>query len=146
MTTPAERARNYFDQTYNCSQSVFSAFTPLQGIDEKTALRLAAPFGGGFARQGHVCGAVTGALLVLGLTRGKEIPAGKGEIYTLSQEFIRRFEAKHGSLLCRSLIDFDISTPEGYQNASESGVFKKVCPRLIETAVEVVQEMLEPSG
>jgi C_GCAxxG_C_C family probable redox protein len=146
MTTPAERALSCFGQNFNCSQSVFSAFTPLHGIDEKTALKLASPFGGGFARQGHICGAVTGALLVLGLARGTEDPAGKGEIYRLGEEFLRRFEAKHGSLLCRALIACDISTPEGYQQAVASGVFKTICPDLVLDAVEITQSVLDATS
>jgi len=146
MTTPVERALSCFGQNFNCSQAVFSAFAPLYGIDEKTALKLASPFGGGFARQGHVCGAVTGALLAIGLARGTEGPAGKGDIYRLGQEFLHRFETEHGSLLCRTLIACDISTPEGYQQAVERGIFKTICPDLVRNAVEIAGSMLEAAA
>ena len=111
MATPAEIAGIVFSQNFNCSQSVFSAFAPQFGLDRETALKLASPFGGGVARRGEVCGAVTGALLALGLARGAQAPAGKEEIYRLSQEFMRLFEQKHNTVLCRDLIDCDLSTP-----------------------------------
>ena len=143
MPTPAETAVIVFSQSFNCSQAVFSAFAPQFGLDEKTALRLASPFGGGVARRGEVCGAVTGALLALGLARGADKPAGKEEIYRLSQEFMRRFEEKHGTLLCRGLIDCDISTPAGYQSATEKRVFTTICPILVRDAAEIAQALLE---
>ncbi len=101
MATIGEAAASIFGQNYNCSQSVFSVFATQYGLDEKTALKLASPFGGGVARRGELCGAVTGALMALGLVHGADKPAGKEEIYRLSQEFMRRFEEKNGSILCR---------------------------------------------
>jgi C_GCAxxG_C_C family probable redox protein len=143
MARPAEIASTVFSQSYNCSQSVFSAFSDQLGLDRETALKLASPFGGGVARRGEVCGAVTGALLALGLARGTDKPAGKDEIYQLSQEFMRLFAQKHKSILCRDLIACDISTPAGYQSASEKRVFKTICPLLVQDATEIVQKFLE---
>ena len=95
------------------------------------------------ARRGEVCGAVTGALLALGLARGAELPAGKEEIYRLSQVFMRLFEEKHNTVLCRDLIACDLSTPAGYQYATEKRVFTTICPVLVQDAVEIVQKLLE---
>ena len=142
MTTPAEIAVARFDDHFNCSQSVFAAFAPQYGVQEDLALKIASPFGGGMARQGHVCGAVSGALMALGLARGATTPAGKEKAYQLGEEFIQRFEVKHGTLLCRKLIDCDISTPAGWQIAQERGVFKTVCPVLVREAVEITQDLL----
>jgi len=83
MATPAEIAGSVFSQHYNCSQSVFSAFAEQLGMDQETALKLASPFGGGVARRGEICGAVSGALLALGLARGAQLPAEKEGIYRL---------------------------------------------------------------
>ena len=143
MATPAEIAVTVFSQNFNCSQSVFSAFAARFGLDRETALKLASPFGGGVARRGEVCGAVTGALLALGLARGAELPAGKEEIYRLSQVFMRLFEEKHKTVLCRDLIACDLSTPAGYQYATEKRVFTTICPVLVQDAVEIVQKLLK---
>ena len=143
MATPAETAVTIFSQHFNCSQSVFSAFAPQFGMDRETALKLASPFGGGVARRGELCGAVSGALLALGLARGAAVPAGKEEIYRLSKEFMRQFEQNHQSVLCRDLIACDLSTPAGYQAATEKGVFTSICPALVRDAVEIAQKLLE---
>jgi C_GCAxxG_C_C family probable redox protein len=143
MPTPAETAVTVFNQNFNCSQSVFLVFALEHGIDKDTALKLASPFGGGIARRGETCGAVSGALLALGLARGASEPAGKDEIYRLSQEFLRLFEQKHGALLCRDLVGFDARTPEGWQQARQAGKFTTVCPVLVRDAVEIVQSLLE---
>lgn len=133
-----------FGQNYNCSQSVFSAFAPQFGIPENLALKLASPFGGGVARQGHLCGAVTGALMALGAGRGADLPAGKEETYRLGQELLRAFESKHGTLLCRELIGFDLRTLQGWKQAKQKGVFTTICPGLVCDAVEITQELLKP--
>jgi C_GCAxxG_C_C family probable redox protein len=143
MTSPAETAALTFSQNFNCSQAVFSTFAPQFGLEKQAALKLASPFGGGVARQGELCGAVTGALLALGLAHGADTPAGKEEIYRLSQEFMRLFKEKHGTLLCRELLDCDTSTPEGWQKARETGKFTSICPILVQDAAGIVQALLE---
>jgi len=95
------------------------------------------------ARRGEICGALTGALLVLGLARGAQAPAGKEEIYRLSQECMHLFEDRHKSVLCRDLIGCDLSTPAGYRSATEKRVFSTICPVLVQHAVEIVQKLLE---
>jgi C_GCAxxG_C_C family probable redox protein len=143
MTDLPEAAVHCFSQHFNCAQAVFSTFAPQLGLDEVTALKLASPFGAGIARRGEVCGAVSGALLTLGLARGADTPAGKEEIYRLSQEFMRQFEEKQGTILCRELIGCDLSTPAGYQAATEKRVFVTICPALVREAAEIVQALLD---
>jgi C_GCAxxG_C_C family probable redox protein len=142
MDTPPEAAVNRFRQNFNCAQSVLVAFAPQLGIHESQALKLASPFGGGVARRGQTCGAVTGALMAIGLAQGADTPAGKEDAYRLGQEFLQRFESRHGSILCRELIDCDISTPEGRQQAREKGAFTTRCPLFVRDAAEIVQAML----
>ncbi len=66
----SERAIAYFKEGFNCSQAVFAAFAPQSGLEREMALRIAGTFGGGMGRLGEVCGAVTGALMALGLQYG----------------------------------------------------------------------------
>jgi C_GCAxxG_C_C family probable redox protein len=143
MDDPVEIAVTRFSENLNCAQAVFSAFAPRFGLDDKTALRVASPFGGGVARRGELCGAVTGALLALGLKDGAEVPAEKERIYQLAGEFLRRFEEKHGSLLCRDLLGCDISTPAGHQQAADRKVFVTICPALVREAAQITESLLE---
>ena len=142
MPDPIQVAEDRFNQGYSCSQAVFSAFSPQFGVEEDVALKIASPFGGGIAHQGEVCGAVLGALMVLALKFGTNGFPGQSQIYTVSQEFIHRFESRHGFILCRKLTSFDISHPQGLQAARDAQVFKKICPELVKTAAGIVQSML----
>ena len=142
MTEPIDIAIERFNGRYSCSQSVFSAFAPRYGLSDETALKIASPFGGGMARQGHVCGAVSGALMVLGLARGSADPQDKETIYQLSQEFMARFEALHTSMLCRELIGYDLSVPEQARAARDTGVTGQRCPAFVRSAAEILVELL----
>lgn len=142
MIDPLEVAVARFQQNFNCAQSVFVAFGPQLGLHQSQALKLTSLFGGGVARRGQICGAVTGALMALGLAQGADTPAGKEDAYRLGQEFLQRFESRHATILCRELIACDISTPEGRQQASEKSVFTALCPLFVRDAAEIVQSML----
>ncbi|MEZ0395960.1 MAG: C-GCAxxG-C-C family protein [Anaerolineales bacterium] len=142
MNNPSDRAADLFARGFNCAQAVFSAFAAQLGLDETAALRLASPFGGGMARRGEVCGAVTGALMAIGLARGASTPEGKEPTYLIGQEFMRRFEAQQGALACRALIGFDILQPEDRARARQAGVFQIICPALVRSAAEITAAML----
>ena len=133
---PIQTASDRFAQGFNCSQSVFSAFALQVGLSNETALKLSSPFGAGMARQGQVCGALTGALMVLGLQHGNVDPEGKEKTYQISEEFIRKFKERHGTILCRELIGYDISSQAGLQAARERHVFTTICPVLVKETAE----------
>lgn len=142
MADPIQTAQDRFAQGFSCSQSVFSAYASQLGLDDEIALKLASPFGGGVAHQGNLCGAVTGALLALGLARGHTTKDKKDDTYRLAEEFLRRFRERNSTILCRDLIGYDISTPPGLQAARDGKVFKTICPKLVKDAVELLGECL----
>lgn len=145
MTRQADVAVERFAEGFSCSQAVFGAFTPALGVPDDTALKIASAFGGGIARRGDVCGAVTGALMALGLARGHSDnqETSKSATYELVDEFLRRFQAAHASITCRELIGHSMDTPEGLQGARDAGVFKTVCPSLVADAAGLVASILE---
>ena len=126
---------------FNCAQTVFSLFATELGIDEKTALKIASGFGGGMACA-ETCGAVTGAYMVIGMKHGHSTsnPDDKARTKMLVRQFNEKFKQEHGSLICKQLTGFDISTPEGSTNASEAGVFQNKCPAFIKTACNILEE------
>jgi C_GCAxxG_C_C family probable redox protein len=136
-----ERALERFSQGYNCAQAVFSAFTPGSGLPEEAALKIAASFGGGISRTGGECGAVTGALMALGLRSGNtdaQDKEAKEQDYLRAQAFLEAFRQRHGSVLCRGLLGEDISRPEGLQAARAQNLFKERCPALVRSAAEIL--------
>ena len=72
-----ERAVRRFAEGFNCSQAILSAYAEHFGLEEETAMKVAAGFGGGMGRLGRTCGAVTGAFMETRLTRGGKSLAGQ---------------------------------------------------------------------
>ncbi len=133
-----DAALSFFAEGFACSQSVLLAFAPRFGLDPVVAARVASAFGGGIARQGGICGAVSGAAMVLGLHAGNataEDRPAKEAMYAAVRTLMAQFAEAHGSVECRRLIGRDMSTPEGYAAAREAGVFTRTCPAFVRTAV-----------
>ena len=137
------KAKTRFKEHFSCSQSVFSTLAPELGIDEATALKISSAFGGGMMRHGEVCGAVTGSLMSLGLKFGSASPDNEEKIREASQELMRRFKEKNGSLLCRELLGYHLMIPKEREEAKESGVFDSLCPLLVQNATELTEELLK---
>jgi C_GCAxxG_C_C family probable redox protein len=151
MSQVADRAEQIFAGGYNCAQAVLQACGEPRGLDSVTALKVAGPFGGGIGRSGGVCGAVTGAIMAIGLVYSKVNPqddATRDRGYELSRAFMERFTKKHGSIECRQLIGCDMSTAEGLAKAKELAVHKNVCPKFVRDAAEIGEELLaqEPAN
>jgi len=139
----AESARSYFQNGYNCSQSVLAAYAESLGLPEETAIRLATGFGIGLS-HGATCGAVSGAVMVLGLLHGGGGPDGgeaKQNVYAMSQEFMETFTERFGSTVCSNIIGCDPSTAEGLKKARDNGLFKTVCLEVVGRAAEILEEM-----
>ncbi len=140
----AEKAVDYYMHNFNCSQGVFTAFAAETGFDEKTALKIATNFGGG-ARKGELCGAVAGALMVLGLKYG-HCDSGdmdtKQRSYRISEEYLNRFIEANGSVVCRELLELDLTDPEDMKIIKEKNLFRTRCPELVRSAAEILEGLI----
>jgi C_GCAxxG_C_C family probable redox protein len=143
--TNGEKAVACFTQGFNCSQAILSTYGDARGLPRDTALRVASAFGAGMGRRGDTCGAVTGALMVIGLKYGHSTPedeAGKEKTYGLAAEFCRRFTSNHESIVCRDLLGCDLNTPEGLARAREDRLFELRCPIFVQTAAAILDDIL----
>lgn len=144
LESKAEKSENYFKNGFNCSQAVLAAFAEDLGLSEEMALKIATSFGGG-ARKGEMCGAVSGALMVLGLKFGNyhyNAPEEKANAYKIAEEFMNCFIEKNGTVVCRELLGYDVSKQEDMQKIKELDLFKSTCPKMIQCATEIVEQML----
>ena len=142
--THKEKALNYFEDKFHCSQSVLAAFADECGLTEEQALKLGACFGGGM-RHGEVCGAVTGALMVLGMLYGQCDASdleSRMRANKVNDEMMKRFREKNGTYICNDLLGCDISTPQGVQHALDNKLFVEFCPKMVESAVEILEEII----
>ena len=139
------KAVQYYEKGYMCSQAVFAAFAGDFGIIEKQALQIGACFGGGM-NKGEVCGACTGALMILGMKYGQfdlldTESRAKGS--AMAVRFLDEFAKRKGSYVCRDILDCDLRTEEGRNFARSNCLFKTICPEMVRTAAEILTEILE---
>lgn len=138
--THVEKAAAIFKEKFNCAQAVLGAYAEDFGMSEEEALRVAICFSGGM-RNAEVCGAVSGALMVIGLKYG-QVDDGKTVSYGKAVEFMDKFKKENGSYICKEILGYDISTADGMKNASEKNLFNDICPKMVESAVKILEEMI----
>jgi C_GCAxxG_C_C family probable redox protein len=145
----SQRALELFSQDYNCAQSVYAASATGKSLREAQRLALAAPFGGGVARQGELCGALTGALLALGETCGEAMAtdpvAGRDALYLQAQQLTDAFRTAHGAILCRELTGCALDTEAGRLSFKERGLHQNFCSKLVTFATEEVMRITAAS-
>ena len=140
-----DKALKIFSEGMHCSQSVLAAFAEECGITEETAFKLGSCFGSGM-RRGDVCGACTGALMVLGLMFGQEHIGDSDERQRsnkINDMMMDRFKQANGTCICNELLGCDISTPEGVQYARANNLFKDFCPKMVASAIEILEGIIE---
>jgi C_GCAxxG_C_C family probable redox protein len=143
-----EKAIALHKSGFGCAQSVASVFSEELGIDEITAQKMALGLGGGIGRQGEVCGALSGGVLVLGMKYGVNSMDGeankvaKERVYELDKEFTRRYKERTGAIRCNDILGFDMNDPAARADASARGVFATRCNKCIQDSVEILEEML----
>jgi C_GCAxxG_C_C family probable redox protein len=119
------------------------AFGEGLGLDEVTCAKVACAFGGGISHLGLTCGAVTGALIAIGLKYGGG-PEMKEATYKIANEFVERFTRLHGSINCTELIGYDLGNPEQLAEAREKAIFAVKCVKYVEDAVKILEEISRP--
>ena len=145
----AELALENFHAGCNCAQSVVRAFDDVleqQGIDPKTAARMAAPFGGGMGRLREECGAVSGMFLVLGLVEGYDDPEAyeeKKNLYEKVQQLASEFKDENGSLICRELLGLEAGPSEAApEKRTEAYYGSRPCAGLCASAARILETHL----
>ncbi len=131
------------DQKGSCSQAVFATYgehLSSSKVDFETGMKIASAFSGGIARTGSMCGALTGALMALGL---KYNDAEKfNQINVVAGKFLDEFESLNGSTICRELINHDLLTEEDLKQAFKTGAFDK-CTKYVEDAAKILDKILD---
>ncbi len=144
--TRIERAVSCFQQGFSCSQAILSIYGEAFGLDREMTLKISGGFGGGMGRMGGICGAVTGAFMVIGLKYGMtnvEDKTAKEKTYALVREFAGQFQLRNGSIVCKELLGYDISTPEGLKAINKNRLFTTLCPKFVQDSAELIEELLK---
>ena len=138
-----DKANELYEQGFYCSQAVFAAFAEELGLTEKQAFQVGSCFGGGMCK-GEVCGACTGALMVLGMKYGRYISDdwdSQKRANDIAEKFLEQFRMENGSYICSELLGCDIATVEGKAYAREKKLFSELCPRMVASAVKILEQL-----
>ena len=148
--TRREAAIANFKSGYNCSQSIVLAFEDMIPVDRSTLLKMASSFGGGMGRLREVCGSVTGMFMVAGFLYGYDGPETgkvKADHYARIQELARRFEEKHGSIVCREMLGLSVRHDSPIPEARTNEYYKKrPCAEIIGDAAEILEEFIKENN
>ena len=140
----SERAKELFLSGYNCAQSVLLSFADDLKFSKELAQKMAAGFGGGMGKTQETCGAVTGAIMVLGMLKGEEVNNNeelKTTAYVAVQDLTREFVAAYKTTKCRDIIGCDLNTPEGAEKFKEDKIMENLCAPCVEKAVQIVENL-----
>lgn len=143
MNKHEELALKYFNEGYNCAQSVFAAFHEEMGLDEKTAFKVSSAFGGGMGRLREVCGAVSGVFMVISYLYGyddaKDAEAKK-LLYSRVQALAEEFKKDYGTIICRELLE----SPFAKEAAPVPGSgHAGACFAFVQSAAKILSEYIE---
>jgi len=126
-----------------------SAFLETSDVDCDRLVRAATPFGAGIGRTNHLCGLVSGGVIVLGVAVGRNDPSdseAKEKAYAAVAEFLSSVETSQGSTLCQDILGSDLSTAEGRRAAETEGLFVKRCHAMSVEVAGILERLLERMG
>ncbi len=125
---------------FNCCASVLFAFQDKTNMPDELCYGISSGLGGGF-RIGAICGAVSGAVIVLGILHPhneRSGAEGKASNMKLTQEFQRRYAQREGATDCR-----DLKPVPAKHEVAYDGREMKNCDHYILAAIELLEEMIE---
>ncbi len=144
--TRAQKAKENFTSGYNCAQSVLLAFCDDVTVPSETLAQISLPFGGGMGRLRQTCGAVSGAVMAIGLLFPE---LSKTQSYELVQEFVRRFTAQNGSINCGELLsggNIKAETSPLPEARTAEYYEKRPCADLVYDGAEILEGLCRERG
>ncbi|MFO7595208.1 MAG: C-GCAxxG-C-C family protein [Desulfocurvibacter africanus] len=121
----------------NCAQAAWSGFAP----------RMASGFCSGVARTGGMCGALSGAIMALGLLHGRDSGQESLEaVYAMVQELVNEFQERFGAVTCAELTGVDFRTAEGQQAFRERNLKLGLCVPMARASAEMAQRLMDDFG
>jgi C_GCAxxG_C_C family probable redox protein len=142
-----EQAISYADQGFLCVESVLKALADMKGVESEYIPAIASGMAAGVARTSQICGAVSGAILGLGLWFGRsELVVGDRSPYWYSRLFLDRWMGVHSSSNCTELLGVDLDDPEEYEVFGSESMWENKCKLYIREATGLAYDVLVEEG
>lgn len=141
----ARTALNYFAQRFNCAEATLLGLVEAFELDRTNVPRIATAFGAGLGGRGDACGALSGALMALGLRFGREDPEdqdAKAALYVKARGLFEVFEARFDTTQCIDLTQCDFTTPEGIEKSRDLDLHNTLCPKFVEFAAREAAKLI----
>lgn len=128
-----EKTINYFKNGYSCSESIVKAAIE-EGLCPKELLSVATSFSGGIS-SGCLCGAISGAQIVLGYNFGRDNARGNDALARkYAAEFMQKFKDIFKTTCCRAL-------SAGFEHGTAE--CKEHCSKMVGCAVEILEDLVK---
>ena len=140
-----ETAKANFSSGFNCAESVLAAVAKKLKMKSSLIPKAAAGFGAGVGKHGDICGALSGAIIAMGMAEGRTDPKdneSKAKIYARIALLMKEFKRKFEHTTCRDLTGCNLLTKEGQDKFSNYKIHEQVCPEFVAFAAEKVLELI----
>jgi len=135
-------AEKAFASGLYCAESVVLALARAQGMESGALTKMATAFCSGMSRTGGPCGALTGAVMGLGLALGRDRAGDPVQApYAATQKLIREFQSEFGARDCNELLGCDLATPEGQAIFHENRLHQR-CAQYTGRAAEIAASLI----
>ena len=145
-TDHSDKACELFADGFNCAQSVFAAFSDVTGMDKEAALKLSSGFGGGMGRLREVCGTCSAMFMVLSILYGTGENFtfdDKADHYKRIQAAAEQFKEKHGTIVCRELLQgLKVTSDPIPEQRTEKYYKVRPCIKFVKTAAEILDRYI----
>ena len=140
----SEDVIRFYNQGYDCAQCIVKAMEGKVEYDEATVMKAVSSMGMGLL-EGSICGAILGALAVIGLRYGNASPDPgiKGVIIIKRAQFLTEFKKKYNGLTCPEIMGLDVRKDEDNLRAFKEGIYDHFCPNMAANILEILERIIE---
>ncbi|UYP48672.1 hypothetical protein NEF87_004957 [Candidatus Lokiarchaeum ossiferum] len=125
----------------NCAQAIFATYGPFlakEKLDFEDCMKITSAFGGGINLTGNVCGAISGALMSLGL----KFNGNMQDVTKYSSQFLEEFKKINGSIICRELVGHDLTDVGNLKQADQEAIFIN-CKKYVVDAASLLEKYID---
>lgn len=139
-------AKGFAIEGFLCSESVLVALSKLLNVKSAVIPKIATGFGAGIGLHGEVCGALSGAVMGLGLRFGRTHPSETPKDttpYEYGQRIVNLFVARFEHIRCRDLLGLDISREKDRQAYNDQKLWETKCSNIIHVTTGLAYDLLQ---